>query len=223
VTPSTRGFAVPNPLVEGVNRASLEWGEFATLRQQREQPTPNIALSDYIAPISSGVSDYLGAFACCIHGAEAIAKSYELEHDDYNAILVKALADRLAEALAEKLHQAVRRSYWGYAPLENLENDDLIKERYAGIRPAPGYPAQPDHTEKRKIFELLEAQEIGMGLTESCAMTPASSVSGLYFAHEAARYFAVGKIGQDQLQVYAQHKDMPLEEARRWLAPILAE
>jgi 5-methyltetrahydrofolate--homocysteine methyltransferase len=221
-------IVVHNPHASGTTDSAnglqhTEWSGFATLRQQREQPTPNIALADYLSPVSSGVPDYLGAFACCIHGAEEIAKQYEQEHDDYNAILVKALADRLAEALAEKLHQDVRRKHWGYAPLENLENDDLIKERYAGIRPAPGYPAQPDHTEKRTIFGLLQAQDIGMNLTESCAMTPPSSVSGLYFAHEAARYFAVGKIGQDQLETYAAQKAMPLEDARRWLAPILTE
>jgi 5-methyltetrahydrofolate--homocysteine methyltransferase len=212
-----------DPLDKGVTRAKLEWGKFTTLRQQRQQPTPNIALADYLSPVSSGVPDYLGAFACCIHGAEEVAREFEQNHDDYNSILVKALADRLAEALAEKLHQDVRQKHWGYAPLENLENEDLIMERYAGIRPAPGYPAQPDHTEKRKIFALLDAEDIGMGLTESCAMTPPSSVSGLYFAHAEARYFAVGKIGQDQLETYAQHKNMQLEEARRWLAPILTQ
>ncbi|MFN3265296.1 MAG: methionine synthase [Deinococcales bacterium] len=194
-----------------------------TLRQQREQPSANIALSDYIAPVSSGIQDYVGAFACTIHGAQEFAKSFEQKHDDYNAILVKVLADRFAEALAEKLHQDVRRTHWGYAPLEKLDNNELIRERYTGIRPAPGYPAQPDHTEKRSIFALLNAQSIGMSLTESCAMAPAASVTGLYFSHPEAKYFAVGKIGKDQLEDYAKRKNQTQEETGRWLAPILAD
>jgi 5-methyltetrahydrofolate--homocysteine methyltransferase len=193
------------------------------LRQQRDQTTPNLALSDYLAPLETGVTDYVGAFAVSIHGAENLARTYELEHDDYNAILVKALADRLAEALAEKVHEDVRRVHWGYARDEALEPKDLIRERFQGIRPAPGYPAQPDHTEKRTIFTLLEAERIGVQLTESCAMTPASSVSGLYFAHPEARYFAVGRVARDGLEDYARRKGWSLEEAQRWLSPVLTE
>jgi 5-methyltetrahydrofolate--homocysteine methyltransferase len=195
---------------------------FHTLRQQREQPGENYALSDFIAPRESNITDYCGMFAVTIHGAEELAKHYELELDDYNAILVKSLADRLAEALAEKLHQDVRRDYWGYATDEALSNKELIKERYVGIRPAPGYPAQPDHTEKPELFKILNAREIGMELTESNAMTPASSVSGFYFAHPKSKYFAVGRIGEDQAKDYATRKGMRLEDVERWLSPILA-
>ena len=189
-----------------------------TLRQQRDQTTPNTALADFVAY----KGDHIGAFAVAIHGAEELARHFEAEHDDYNAILVKAVADRLAEAFAEKLHRDVRVDYWGYAPDEALDNTDLIKERYQGIRPAPGYPAQPDHTEKRTIFRLLSAEDIGLSLTESCAMYPAAAVSGLYFAHPEARYFAVGRIGRDQVEDYARRKGWTLEEAERWLGPLLA-
>ncbi|MFD2610714.1 methionine synthase [Deinococcus taklimakanensis] len=189
-----------------------------TLRQQRDQTTPNTALADFIAY----KGDHIGAFAVAIHGAEELARHFEAQHDDYNAILVKAVADRLAEAFAEKLHRDVRVRHWGYAPDEALDNTDLIKERYHGIRPAPGYPAQPDHTEKRTIFRLLSAEDIGLSLTESCAMYPAAAVSGLYFAHPEARYFAVGRIGRDQMEDYAGRKGWTLEEAERWLGPMLA-
>ncbi|UQN06453.1 methionine synthase [Deinococcus sp. QL22] len=189
-----------------------------TLRQQRDQTTPNTALADYIAPHG----DHIGAFAVAIHGAGELAKAFEAAHDDYNSILVKALADRLAEAFAEKLHRDVRMEYWGYAADEALDNMDLIRERYNGIRPAPGYPAQPDHTEKRTLFALLNAEEVGLTLTESCAMWPAAAVSGVYFGHPDARYFAVGRIGRDQIEDYAQRKGWPVEEAERWLGPILA-
>uniref|UniRef100_UPI002869D327 vitamin B12 dependent-methionine synthase activation domain-containing protein n=1 Tax=Deinococcus sp. TaxID=47478 RepID=UPI002869D327 len=189
-----------------------------TLRQQREQNTPNVALADFIAP----QGDHIGAFAVAIHGADELAHAFEADHDDYNSILVKAVADRLAEAFAEKLHRDVRTEHWGYAPDESLKNDDLIRERYDGIRPAPGYPAQPDHTEKRTLFRLLGAQEIGLELTESCAMWPAAAVSGFYFAHPDSRYFAVGRIGRDQVEDYAHRKGMPLDEVERWLGPILA-
>lgn len=189
-----------------------------TLRQQRDQHTPNLALADFVAE----QGDHIGAFAVAIHGAEELAREFEAQHDDYNAILVKAVADRLAEAFAEKLHRDVRVDYWGYAPDEALDNTDLIKERYQGIRPAPGYPAQPDHTEKRTIFRLLSAEDIGLSLTESCAMFPAAAVSGLYFAHPDARYFAVGRIGRDQVEDYAGRKGWTLEEAERWLGPMLA-
>ncbi|GGK19729.1 methionine synthase [Deinococcus malanensis] len=189
-----------------------------TLRQQRDQTTPNTALADFVALRG----DHIGAFAVAIHGAEELARAYEAAHDDYNSILVKAVADRLAEAFAEKLHRDVRIRHWGYAPDESLANEDLIRERYAGIRPAPGYPAQPDHTEKRTLFELLGAEEAGLALTESCAMTPAAAVSGLYFAHPDAQYFAVGRIGRDQVEDYARRKGWTLEEAERWLGPLLA-
>ncbi len=189
-----------------------------TLRQQRDQTTPNTALADFIAP----QGDHIGAFAVAIHGAEELAKAFEAAHDDYNSILVKAIADRLAEAFAEKLHRDVRMEYWGYAADETLDNMDLIRERYDGIRPAPGYPAQPDHTEKRILFALLNAEEVGLTLTESCAMWPAAAVSGVYFGHPDARYFAVGRIGRDQIEDYATRKGWPVEEAERWLGPILA-
>ncbi len=192
-----------------------------TIRQQRDQREANTALSDFIAPLESGLQDYIGAFACTIHGAEQVARDYEQGLDDYNSILVKALADRLAEALAEQLHADVRRQHWGYARDESLSTQDLIKERYNGIRPAPGYPAQPDHTEKATIFALLGAERIGLELTESYAMTPASSVSGLYFAHADSRYFAVGRIAKDQVMDYAVRKNISLEVAERWLSPIL--
>ncbi len=206
----------------GARHASpLRHGILHTIRQQRDQREANTALSDFIAPINSGVQDYIGAFACTIHGAEQVARDYEQGLDDYNSILVKALADRLAEALAEQLHADVRRQHWGYARDESLSTQDLIKERYNGIRPAPGYPAQPDHTEKATIFALLGAERIGLELTESYAMTPASSVSGLYFAHADSRYFAVGRIAKDQVMDYAVRKNISLEVAERWLAPIL--
>jgi 5-methyltetrahydrofolate--homocysteine methyltransferase len=198
---------------------------FHTLRQQhaKREGQYNIALADFIAPKESQVEDYLGAFAVSIHGAEALAKRFEADYDDYNSILTKALADRLAEAFAEHLHELVRKGWWGYAHDENLENEDLIKENYRGIRPAPGYPAQPDHTEKRTLFKLLEVEStIGTTLTESCAMMPAASVSGLYFAHPESRYFAVGKLQPDQLEDYARRKRMPLEEVEKWLSPYLS-
>ena len=159
-----------------------------------------------------------------IHGAEALIEEYSAAHDDYNAIMTGLLADRLAEAFAEALHGRVRRELWGYAPDEQLSHDDLIREKYRGIRPAPGYPACPDHTEKGPLFDLLDAGAlVGLHLTESYAMTPASAVSGLYFAHPESRYFGVGKIGNDQLEDYAVRKGWTLEEARRWLRPNLAD
>jgi 5-methyltetrahydrofolate--homocysteine methyltransferase len=198
---------------------------FHTLRQQTEKAAqaPQLALADFIAPKESGVTDYIGAFAVTAGlGLEAIVSRYEQQHDDYNAIMVKALADRLAEAFAEKLHERIRKDYWGYAHDENLSNDALIKERYQGIRPAPGYPACPDHLEKTTIFELLGVREkIGMDLTESLAMTPASSVSGYYFAHPESKYFGLGKIGKDQVTDYAKRKGITLETAEKWLQPNL--
>lgn len=195
-----------------------------SLRQQSEKSenVANLSLSDFIAPVETGLEDYIGGFAVSIFGAEEIAKAFEADHDDYNAIMVKALADRLAEAFAERLHQRVRREFWGYEPLENLTNEDLIKEKYRGIRPAPGYPACPDHTEKTTLFELLEVEKTtGTFLTESLAMYPAASVSGWYFGHPESRYFGLGKIEKDQVEDYAKRKGVPIEEAERWLSPAL--
>ena len=195
------------------------------LRQQQARPEgkPNYCLSDFIAPKDSGVADYVGAFAVTAGlGIERKLAEFAAQHDDYNAILLKALADRLAEAFAEHLHQRVRREYWGYAADEALSNAELIAEKYRGIRPAAGYPACPDHTEKGPLFALLEAEKhTGMALTESFAMHPAASVSGFYLAHPEARYFAVTKIGRDQLEDYARRKGMSVAEAERWLAPVL--
>jgi 5-methyltetrahydrofolate--homocysteine methyltransferase len=196
-----------------------------TIRQQmaREQGKPNLALADFIAPKESGLADYIGGFAVTAGiGEEDVARRFERANDDYSKIMVKALADRLAEAFAEALHAKVRRELWAYAPGETLTNEQLIAEDYAGIRPAPGYPAQPDHTEKRTLFDLLKAERAtGIKLTESYAMWPAAAVSGLYFAHPQARYFGVGKIGRDQVADYAKRKGWSVEEAERWLAPIL--
>ena len=196
-----------------------------SLRSQTKKSDglPNLALADYIAPKESGVKDYLGAFAVTTGiGAEKLTEQFEKEHDDYNSIMTKALADRLAEAFAEHLHELVRKQYWGYAKEEQLNNDDLIKEKYDGIRPAPGYPAQPDHTEKKIIFNLLDAEKnASIILTESLAMYPAASVSGLYFAHPESKYFNVGKIGKDQVLDYHKRKGMSIEETERWLRPIL--
>ncbi|NBR27746.1 MAG: methionine synthase, partial [Betaproteobacteria bacterium] len=194
------------------------------LRQQNKKPTgnPNLCMSDFIAPPESGVKDYLGAFAVTAGlGVDKRVKAYEEKHDDYNAIMLKALADRMAEAFAELLHKRVRREMWAYAKDESLSNDDMIAEKYRGIRPAPGYPACPDHTEKAALFGLLSAPTIGIELTESFAMMPASSVSGFYLAHPQAQYFAVGKIGRDQVEDYAKRKNMAVADVERWLAPNL--
>ena len=196
-----------------------------TLRQQAEKVKgePYYALSDFIASKESGIPDYFGGFAVTTGiGCDELVAQFEKDHDDYNSILAKALADRLAEAFAEKMHELVRREYWGYAADEALSTDDLIKESYQGIRPAPGYPACPDHTEKTTLFELLKAGDNAkMYLTESLAMTPAASVSGFYFAHPQSRYFGLGKIGKDQVEDYAKRKGISLEEAERWLGPNL--
>ncbi len=198
---------------------------FHTLRQQLEkrEGRRNVALSDFIAPRESGVPDYIGGFAVTAGlGEDAIADRYKKANDDYSSILVKALADRLAEAFAERMHQRVRKEFWGYAPDEALSNDDLILEKYDGIRPAPGYPAQPDHTEKATLFRLLDAERAaGVKLTESYAMWPGSSVSGLYLSHPDSFYFGVGKIERDQVQDYATRKGVELAEMERWLAPVL--
>ena len=195
-----------------------------TLRQQLEKPAgqPNLALADFIAPSDSDRRDFLGAFAVTAgHGLETLCREFERDHDDYNSIMAKALADRLAEAFAEWLHRKARAE-WGYAKDEQLSSEDLIRERYRGIRPAPGYPACPDHTEKRLLFDLLGAERhAGMQLTDSFAMYPAASVSGLYFAHPEAKYFAVGKIGRDQVEDYARRKGMAIGEVERWLSPNL--
>jgi 5-methyltetrahydrofolate--homocysteine methyltransferase len=196
-----------------------------TLRQQLEkrEGRKNVALSDFIAPASTGVPDYIGMFVVTAGiGEDVIADRFKNANDDYSSILVKALADRLAEAFAERMHQRVRQEFWGYAPDEALKPDELILEQYTGIRPAPGYPAQPDHTEKATLFKLLDAERTaGVTLTESFAMWPGSSVSGLYFSHPESYYFGVGKIEQDQVEDYAERKGMTVQETERWLAPIL--
>ena len=198
---------------------------FHTLRQQiaRDKERANTALADFVAPKTSGASDYIGGFAVTAGiGEEAVAERFARAHDDYSKIMVKALADRLAEAFAEHMHKRVRREFWGYAEDEALSSCDLIAEKYQGIRPAPGYPAQPDHTEKGTLFELLVAEQAtGIKLTESYAMMPAAAVSGFYFSHPQSHYFGVGKIERDQVEAYAKRKSWPLSEAERWLAPIL--
>ncbi len=195
------------------------------LRQQQQKPPgrPNRCLADYVAPADSGREDYLGLFAVTAGiGLDEHVARFEAQHDDYNAIMLKALADRLAEAFAERLHQRVREEFWGYVPDEGLDNEALIREAYQGIRPAPGYPACPDHTEKSKLWALLEVERhTGMTLTEHFAMLPTASVSGFYFSHPESRYFAVGKINRDQVRDYANRKGMPLAEVERWLAPNL--
>jgi len=195
-----------------------------TLRQQTDRPADQAlqALSDFIAPRESGRADYLGAFAVTAgHGVDELVAAFAADHDDYGSIMAKALADRLAEALAEVLHVRARRE-WGYGRDEHLEPGELIRERYRGIRPAPGYPACPDHSEKRTLWTLLDPEhEAGMVLTESCAMLPAAAVSGWYFSHPEARYFTVGRIGADQLADYARRKGVSETEAARWLSPIL--
>jgi len=197
-----------------------------TVRQQMARDgagRANLALADFVAPRETGLADYVGGFAVTAGiGEEDVARRFDRANDDYSKIMVKALADRLAEAFAEALHEKVRRELWGYAPGEKLSNEELIAEKYAGIRPAPGYPAQPDHTEKRTLFDLLNAEgATGLKLTESFAMWPAAAVSGLYLSHPEARYFGVGKIGRDQVADYAARKDWEIEEAERWLAPVL--
>jgi 5-methyltetrahydrofolate--homocysteine methyltransferase len=198
--------------------------EFHTLRQQGKKGdnVPNLAFSDYIAPKKTEVKDYIGGFVVSAgFGIEKLLKKYEAEHDDYKAIMVKALADRLAEAFAELMHLKVRKEYWGYAADEHLSNNELIREQYKGIRPAPGYPGCPDHTEKITLFNLLNAEEAGVTLTENLAMYPAASVSGLYFSHPESRYFGLGKIGEDQVADIAQRKGMLKEDLERWLSPNL--
>jgi len=195
-----------------------------TLRQQKENQAarPQLALADFVAPRESGLTDYVGAFAVTTgHGVQELAERFEKEHDPYNSIMVKALADRLAEAFAEYLHKRARAD-WGYGKSENLSYEDLIAEKYQGIRPAPGYPACPDHTEKRTLFDLLGVEKTtGITLTENFAMLPAAAVNGLYFAHRESRYFAVSAIGKDQVESYAARKGMTVAEVERWLSPVL--
>ncbi|MBS1542111.1 MAG: methionine synthase, partial [Bacteroidetes bacterium] len=195
------------------------------LRQQNKKAAnlPNYSLADFVAPVSSGKLDYLGLFAVTAGiGLDKLIEGFKAQQDDYHEIMAKALADRLAEAFAECLHHQVRKDWWGYAAGERITNEQMIAEEYQGIRPAPGYPACPDHTEKKVIFDLLQAdKEAGIQLTESMAMYPASSVSGYYFSHPESRYFGLGKIDRDQVKEYASRKGMPVEEIERWLAPVL--
>jgi 5-methyltetrahydrofolate--homocysteine methyltransferase len=210
-------------IVWGDEARSREHLRFHMLRQQATKPVeqPYFCLSDFLAPTSTGLEDHIGAFAVTAGiGADALCKTFEQDHDDYNSIMVKALADRLAEAFAELMHERAR-SEWGCAPDDGLSREDLIAEKYRGIRPAFGYPACPDHTEKGTLWELLAADDVGISLTEHFAMTPGASVSGIYLAHPNARYFAVGPIDRDQVEEYASRKNMTVAEAERWLQPNL--
>jgi 5-methyltetrahydrofolate--homocysteine methyltransferase len=192
-----------------------------SLRQQIQKAAgqPNFSLSDFIKPNGE---DYIGAFAVTIKGMEVHRERFMKEYDEYNKIMVQILSDRLVEAFAECLHERVRKEYWGYEKEEKLSNEQLIKEEYKGIRPAPGYPACPEHTEKYKLFDLLEAtKNTGIELTESLAMSPAASVCGWYFSHPQSQYFGIGKIQRDQMEDYAKRKSMSLEEAEKWLRPVL--
>ena len=199
-----------------------------SLRQQAERPVvdgvrrPNRCLADYVAPKDSGVADYLGCFAVTTgHGVEKKVAEFQAKHDDYSAIMLKALADRLAEAFAELMHHRVRTDLWGYATDEILTNDQMINEEYRGIRPAPGYPACPAHEVKKDLLRVIGSEDIGMTLTESMAMNPASSVSGFYLAHPDARYFNVGKVSIDQLEDLAKRRGEPIEDVRRQLASLI--
>ena len=193
-----------------------------SLRQQMAKTSggPNLALADFVAPKESGLRDYVGMFAVTTGtGVEALAADFESRHDDYNSIMVKALADRLAEALAERLHERVRAEFWAYAPDESLDNKELLRETYQGIRPAPGYPACPDHSEKPALFSLLAAQQnAGIRLTESFAMYPTAAVSGYYIGHPDARYFGTGKFGRDQVEDYARRRGVEPAQVEKWLA-----
>jgi 5-methyltetrahydrofolate--homocysteine methyltransferase len=209
-----------------IQKKGKEVAVFRTLRQQlkKREGIPNIALSDFVAPKETHKTDYMGAFCVAIYGAQELANRYKEKEDDYNAIMAQAIADRFAEALAEYLHKQIRIKHWGYAAAERLSNDDLIKESYKGIRPAPGYPACPDHLEKETIWELLDVEkQIGVRLTESMAMWPAAAVSGYYFANKEAKYFGLGKITDDQVTDFAERKGITKEKARKWLHPNLAE
>ncbi|HEU4608777.1 MAG TPA: vitamin B12 dependent-methionine synthase activation domain-containing protein, partial [Chitinophagaceae bacterium] len=196
--------------------------EFLRQQVKKAPGQPNLSLADFVAPEEYGRKDYIGAFSVTIKGIEPHLKNFEASHDDYNKITLQALADRLAEAFAECMHAKIRTQFWAYVPDENLSNEDLIKESYQGIRPAPGYPACPDHTEKYKLFELLGGEAAtGIHLTESLAMYPAASVCGWYFSHPRSQYFGIGKILQDQVDEYGIRKKMDKEEVTRWLRPVL--
>jgi 5-methyltetrahydrofolate--homocysteine methyltransferase len=212
-------------LVYGDDQRASPIAALHTLRQQltRREGRANVALADFMAPRASGIPDYIGAFMVTAgHGEEALAESFKSKGDDYSAIMIKALADRLAEAFAERLHQRVRTEFWCYAGDEAFTPEELITEKYRGIRPAPGYPAQPDHTEKSALFALLDREgQTGMKLTESFAMLPGASVCGFYFSHPESHYFGVGKIERDQVEDYATRKGWSVGEAERWLAPVL--
>jgi len=201
-------------------------GTLHTLRQQslkEDSDMKYLALSDFIAPRETGVKDYVGMFAVGMFGVEKLVASSEKNFDDYNVIMVKALADRLAEAFAEKLHEDIRKRYWGYSETEKLAASDLLKIKYQGIRPAPGYPSQPDHTEKSIMWDIMKIKEqTGIELTESLAMLPASSVSALCFANKKSSYFAVGQISKDQIVDYAKRKNFTVQETERWLSSNLA-
>ncbi|MEE8134562.1 MAG: vitamin B12 dependent-methionine synthase activation domain-containing protein, partial [Gemmatimonadales bacterium] len=213
-------------VVFGDESRTTTLGTFRQLRQQMEKPPgrPNVSLADFLTPRDRDTIDYVGAFAVTAGvGTDELASSYEAAHDDYSAIMVKALADRLAEAFAERLHQRVRTEFWGYADGESVSNTQLIREQYRGIRPAPGYPACPDHSQKFALFDLLRvADRIAMTLTESGAMLPAASVCGWYFAHPDAYFFGLGNIGRDQVAAYASSKNIDITDAERWLRPNLA-
>jgi 5-methyltetrahydrofolate--homocysteine methyltransferase len=195
------------------------------LRQQKPKPEgqPHFALADFVAPRDSGVPDWIGAFAVTAGiGLDEKVREYEARHDDYGAIMLKALADRLAEALAERMHERARREFWGYSPEERYTGDQLVREEYRGIRPAPGYPACPDHTEKATLWRLLDVESnVGLHLTESFAMYPTAAVSGWYFSHPEASYFQLGRIDADQVTDYARRKGISVAEAERWLAPVI--
>jgi 5-methyltetrahydrofolate--homocysteine methyltransferase len=211
-------------LFTGESRSS-KLATFFTLRQQlsRRDGRANLALADFVAPQETGKADYIGGFVVTAGAQEGkIADRFAKANDDYRSIMTKALADRIAEAFAERMHERVRREFWSYAPEECLTNEERISEAYRGIRPAPGYPAQPDHSEKATLFRLLEAERrIGVTLTENYAMWPGASVSGLYFAHPEAHYFGVAKVERDQVEDYARRKGMSIAEIERWLAPVL--
>ena len=200
---------------------SLDQRTLHFLRQQVDKPAerPDFCLADFVAPADSGKQDWIGAFAVTAGiGIDEHVARFEADHDDYNAIMLKALADRLAEALAERLHQRVRTEFWGYAKDEQLDNEALIAEKYSGIRPAPGYPACPEHSEKQTLFQLLDAEGIGMSLTESFAMLPTAAVSGYYFSHPQSQYFVVGRVSREQVTDYARRKGVERAQVERWLA-----
>lgn len=207
---------------EADREAGKELATFCMLRQQAEKESedPYLSQADFVAP--AGIKDHLGMFAVSCFGCDELVAKYEAEHDDYSKIMSQALADRFVEAFAEYLHREIRVNLWGYAPDEQLNEADLLKIKYDGIRPAPGYPSQPDHTEKTTMWNVIKAKELaGIELSESLSMMPASSVSALVFAHPESEYFAVGQIGKDQVESYAARKKMPLDQCERWLSPIL--